>query len=135
MLYRYGPSREAPQWRWFSWGASAASVLWIVGSMLFSFYVSNFGTYEKTYGSLGAIVTFLLWLMLSAFAVLFGAELNAEMERQTERDTTTGEPLPRGERGAYAADTLGPARPKSKRRRERERERGRDASAARPRDD
>ncbi len=110
VMYRFAPSREAPQWRWLSWGAGAASAFWILGSAAFSFYVSNFGSYEKTYGSLGAIVVFLLWLMLSAFAVLLGAELNTEMERQTRHDTTTGEPRPRGDRGAYAADTLGPAR-------------------------
>jgi membrane protein len=115
-----------------TWGAGAASLLWIAGSILFSYYVSSFGNYEKTYGSLGAIVVFLLWLMLSAFAVLFGAELNAEMERQTERDTTTGKPLPRGERGAYAADTLGPARPKSKRRRKEEPERKEDHERGHP---
>jgi membrane protein len=107
VLYRYGPSRSEPKTRWVSWGAVVAAVLWIGASLLFSIYVANFGTYNETYGALAAVMILLLWLWLSAFIVLIGAELNAEMEHQTERDTTTGEPKPRGERGAYVADHLG----------------------------
>ncbi len=106
-LYRYAPSREEPKWRWVSWGAAAAALLWIVGSVLFSVYVADFATYNKTYGSLGAVVVLLVWLYVSSYAVLFGAELNAEIEHQTARDSTTGPEKPLGRRGAEMADTLG----------------------------
>lgn len=111
-LYRFGPSREDAKWSWVSWGATVAGLLWLAASGLFSLYVSKFGSYDKTYGSLGAVVVFLLWLWLSALSVLIGAELNAEMERQTLKDTTTGPQKPMGERGAQAADTVGPTRDK-----------------------
>jgi membrane protein len=107
VLYRYGPSRDKPQWTWVSWGAVVATVLWLVTSILFSVYVSNFGSYNETYGSLGAVVVFLMWLYLSAFIVLIGAELNSEMEHQTTRDTTRGAEQPMGQRGAQKADTVG----------------------------
>jgi membrane protein len=81
--------------------------LWLVASILFSAYVANFGSYNETYGSLGAVVVFLMWLYLSAFIVLMGAELNSEMEHQTTRDTTTGAEQPMGQRGAQKADTVG----------------------------
>jgi membrane protein len=110
VVYRYGPSRRGAKWRWVSWGATAAALLWVAGSALFSLYVAKFASYDKTYGSLGAVVVFLMWLYLSAFAILVGAELNAEMERQTVRDTTEGGEKPLGQRGARAADTVGPAR-------------------------
>jgi membrane protein len=107
VLYRYASSRDEPQWRWVSPGAVIATVLWLIGSIAFSIYVRNFGSYNETYGSLGAVVILLMWFWLSAFIVLLGAEVNCEIERQTERDTTTGRPKPRGQRGAYAADTVG----------------------------
>jgi membrane protein len=107
ILYRFAPSREAPQWQWVSPGAVIATALWLIGSIVFSIYVRNFGSYNETYGSLGAVVILLMWFWLSAFIVLLGAEVNCEIERQTERDTTAGRPKPRGERGAYAADTVG----------------------------
>jgi membrane protein len=107
VLYRYGASRTEPKTRWVSWGAILATVLWIGASLLFSIYVSNFGSYNETYGALAAVMILLLWLWISAFIVLLGAELNAEMEHQTERDTTVGRPKPRGERGAYVADHVG----------------------------
>ncbi|MGO8919632.1 MAG: YihY/virulence factor BrkB family protein [Stellaceae bacterium] len=88
LLYRYAPCRREPRWSWVSWGAAAAALLWIAGSVLFSVYVGRFATYNKTYGSLGAVVVLLMWLWLSAYAVLLGAELNAEMERQSARDPT-----------------------------------------------
>ena len=100
VLYRYGASRHEPKTRWVSWGAILATVLWIGASLLFTIYVANFGSYNETYGALGAVVVLLFWLWISAFIVLLGAELNAEMEHQTERDTTVGRPKPRGERGA-----------------------------------
>ena len=107
ILYRYGASRHEPKTRWVSWGAILATVLWIGASLLFTIYVANFGSYNETYGALGAVVVLLFWLWISAFIVLLGAELNAEMEHQTERDTTVGRPKPRGERGAYVADHVG----------------------------
>jgi membrane protein len=103
-IYRYAPSRREPKWRWASWGAAVATVLWIIGSALFSVYVGQFASYNKTYGSLGGVVVLMMWLYLSAFAVLLGAELNAEMERQTARDTTKGPEKPMGRRGAVVAD-------------------------------
>ena len=109
-IYRFGPSREAPRWRWITWGSAAATIMWIVTSALFSFYAANFGTFNETYGSLGAAIGFMTWLWISAIAILLGAELNAEMEHQTKRDTTTGGPKPLGTRGAKMADTLGAAR-------------------------
>lgn len=109
VLYRYAPSRDEPRWRWVSGGAVAASVLWVAGSGLFSLYVSKFGNYDKTYGSLGGLVVFLFWLFLTGYVVLFGAELNSEMERQTEKDTTKGPSQPLGSRRAYSADTVGPS--------------------------
>ncbi|MCF1183293.1 YihY/virulence factor BrkB family protein [Marichromatium gracile] len=106
VLYRYGPSRRQARWRWVSVGSSLAVVLWLVASALFSVYVSRFGTYNATYGSIGAVIVLLMWLYLSALITILGAELNAEIERQTARDTTRGESRPRGERGAYVADHL-----------------------------
>lgn len=104
LLYRFGPARSQAKMSWINPGAIAASVLWIAGSIAFSWYVSNFATYNKTFGSLGAVVILLMWLYISAFIVCAGAELNAELERQTLKDTTTGEPQPIGDRGAYVAD-------------------------------
>jgi membrane protein len=113
VLYRYAPSRDEPRWRWVSWGAAVATGLWVIGSAAFSIYASTLGNYEKTYGSLGALVVFLFWLFLTAYVVLLGAELNSEMERQTKKDTTKGPPKPLGQRQAYSADTVGPARGQS----------------------
>lgn len=107
VLYRYGPHRARPRWEWVSWGAVAATTVWLFGSIAFSIYVSNFGSYDETYGSFGAIVILLLWFNLSAYVVLLGAELNAEMEHQTAHDTTTGREAPLGARGARMADTVG----------------------------
>lgn len=107
MLYRFAPSREGAKWRWVTPGSLAAVALWLAASIAFSIYVRNFGSYNETYGSLGAVVGMMMWFWLSAFIVIMGAELNAEAERQTRRDTTTGKPKPMGERGAYAADTVG----------------------------
>jgi membrane protein len=112
VMFRYGPSRRDAKWRWVSWGAAVAALLWLVASGAFSLYVAKFGSYDKTYGPLGAVVVFMMWLYLSAFIVLIGAELNSEMERQTLRDTTEGAEKPLGRRGARSADTVGPAREK-----------------------
>jgi membrane protein len=107
VLYRYAPDRANPRWRWVSWGAVVALVLWLLGSIGFSWYVDNFGKYNQTYGALAAVIILLLWLFLSAFAVLLGAEFDAEIERQTARDTTTGPERPMGQRDAEVADTVG----------------------------
>ena len=107
VFYRLAPSRDEARWRWVSWGAVLATVLWLIGSALFSWYVANFGSYNETYGSIGAVVVLMMWFWLSALIVLLGAELNAEMEHQTERDTTSGTPQPLGQRGAYVADNVG----------------------------
>jgi membrane protein len=107
VLYRFGPSRDRAKWRWVSWGSVCAAVLWIAASILFSWYVSNFGSYNKTYGSLGAIIGFMVWIWISMIVVLLGAELDSEMEHQTRHDTTTGPAEPMGRRGARMADTLG----------------------------
>jgi membrane protein len=106
-LYRYAPSRDTPRWRWASWGAVLATLLWLIGSALFSWYVANFGNYNETYGSIGAVVVLMMWLWLSVLIVLLGAEVNAEMEHQTGRDTTRGPEQPIGRRGAHVADTVG----------------------------
>jgi membrane protein len=109
VLYRYGPSRRDARWRWVTWGSGSAAVLWIGASMLFSWYVASFDSYNKTYGSLGAGVGFMMWIWLSVVIVLLGGELNAEMEHQTARDTTEGAPKPLGRRGAMMADHVGAA--------------------------
>lgn len=110
VIFRYGPQRRRPRWRWITPGSVVAVTIGLVASIGFSIYVSQLGTYNKTYGALGAIIIMLVWLYLMAFAVLFGAALNAELERQTEHDTTAGGEAPMGERGAFAADTVGPTR-------------------------
>ena len=106
-LYRFGPSRRAAQWRWLSVGAVAATLLWVAGSALFSWYLSNFADYNATYGSLGAGIGLMMWLWLTSIAILIGAEINAEIEHQTARDTTVGRTKPIGTRGAVMADTVG----------------------------
>ncbi len=83
VIYRYGPSRSAPQWHWITWGSAFAAVSWLAASALFSWYVANFGSYNKTYGSLGAIVGFMTWMWLSIVVILVGAKLDAEIERPT----------------------------------------------------
>jgi membrane protein len=108
-LYRSGPSRHDAEWRWVTWGSVLAAILWVGASMLFSWYVASFDSYNKTYGSLGAGVGFMMWIWLSVVIVLLGGELNAEMEHQTARDTTEGAPKPLGRRGAVMADHVGAA--------------------------
>jgi membrane protein len=106
VLYRLAPARDAAKFRWVSLGAGLATLIWLVGSVGFSLYVDNFGSYGKTYGSLAGVVVLLLWLWITSLAVLFGAEVNAETEQQTARDSTRGRPHPMGERHAVKADTL-----------------------------
>jgi len=104
LLYRFGPSRRLAAWRWVTPGSIVATLLWLLASTLFSFYVQHLATYDATYGPLGAVVGVMMWFYVSAFAVLVGAELNAELELQTVRDSTVGEEKPIGARGAYVAD-------------------------------
>jgi membrane protein len=104
VLYRFGPSRSEARWRWVTPGSVMAALLLIAASMGFSFYVANFGSYDATYGSLGAVIVVLFWLYISSYVVIIGAELNAELELHTKADTTTGEIEPMGRRGAFVAD-------------------------------
>ena len=106
-LYRYGPDRDQARWRWVSWGAVVAVVFWLGASAVFSLYVSNFSRYHETYGALAGVAILLLWLYLSSFIALLGAEINSEIEHQTAIDSTVGPAQPMGQRGAVVADTLG----------------------------
>jgi membrane protein len=108
-LYRHGPDRASAKWRWVSPGAVLAVVTGVIMSAVFRYYVVNFGGYNETYGSLGAVIVLLLWLYLTAMAVIVGAEVNAEIEHQTLVDSTTGEPQAMGHRNAEMADTIGRA--------------------------
>jgi membrane protein len=108
-LYRYAPDRDKPKWGWASPGSVVATVLWVLASVGFSIYVNAFGNYNKTYGALAGIIILMFWLYLTAFVVLVGAELNAEMELQTAKDTTAGPEQPLGERDAHAADHVAEA--------------------------
>ncbi len=105
-LYRFGPSREEARWKWITPGSLFASVTWLLLSSGFGWYLAEMADYNATYGSLGAAVALLTWLYLSAYAFMFGAELNSEIEHQTAEDSTTGEPQPMGDRGAWAADNV-----------------------------
>lgn len=104
LVYRYGPSRERAKWRWLTWGSALATLVWIAVSIGFSFYLQNFANYNATYGSLGAVIGFMIWVWLSVMILVVGAELNSEMEHQTAVDSTTGPAKPMGARGAHMAD-------------------------------
>ncbi len=104
LLYRYGACRRSAKWHWVSVGSLFAMVVWLIASAGFSLYVSNFANYDRLYGSLGAVIILLFWLYISFYIVLIGAEINAELELQTAKDTTAGTPRPLGERGAFVAD-------------------------------
>jgi membrane protein len=105
-LFRYGPSREKAQWTWLTPGSIVFAAVWILLTLGFGFYVSNFGNYGATYGSLSAIVVLLTWLYFSSYALLFAAELNSEIEHQTAKDTTDQKEKPLGARGAWSADNV-----------------------------
>ncbi len=107
-LYRWAPDRDEPRWRWATPGAIFATVAWIVGSVLFGLYADHLGSFSQTYGALAGVVVLMLWLLLTATVILLGAEMNAELERQTAKDSTVDRPRPMGRRGAEAADTVGP---------------------------
>lgn len=109
VVYRYAPARERARWRWVTWGSAIAATLWIIASALFAFYVQRFGSYGKTYGALGDFVVLLMWFYICGFVVVLGAEINSEAERQTRKDTTVRGGAPMGQRGAFAADTVGPS--------------------------
>lgn len=104
LLYRFGPSRRSAAWSWLTPGALFSTVLLVLTSMGFSFYAANFASYNETYGALGGVIITMMWLWISSMVVLVGAELNAELELQTGKDTTSGRPRPKGRRGAYVAD-------------------------------
>jgi membrane protein len=109
VLYRIAPDRSSPRWTWVSWGAVAALVLWIVASVAFRIYTANFASYNETYGSLSAVIVLMLWLLITALAVLIGAEINSEIEHQTTVDSTVDPDRPIGDRDAVMADTVGEA--------------------------
>ena len=110
LLYRYGPSRNEPEWKWVSPGSILAAVLWVLASVALSIYAQNFANYDETYGSLGAVIGFMIWMWVSSTIIVAGAELNAEAEHQTAKDSTAGGDKPMGIRGATMADTVGEAR-------------------------
>ena len=110
LLYRYGPNRRSPQWRWLTVGSVFATLTWLAGSALLSYYLENYANYDATYGSLGAAIGLMMWMWMSTIVVLFGAELNSEIEHQTKVDSTEGGDKPMGKRGAYVADTVGEAK-------------------------
>jgi membrane protein len=105
-LYRFGPAREDARWRWITPGSIFTAITWLLLTVLFGIWVTTVSDYSRTYGSLGAVVGLLTWLYLSAYVFILGAELNSEIEHQTAKDSTTGKPLPLGERGAWAADNV-----------------------------
>jgi membrane protein len=107
-LYRFAPHRSKARWQWLNVGARVAASVWLFASILFAVYVRNFGSFGQTYGAIGGVVILLFWFYISAFVVILGAEINSELERQTVHDTTVGEERPIGQRGAFAADTVGP---------------------------
>jgi membrane protein len=104
LLYRWAPIREPADWGWLSWGAAIAVVLWLLASIGFTVYVQNFGNYNETYGALGGVIVLMMWLFITGIVILLGAEINAELERTTEHDTTTAPDEPLGRRGALVAD-------------------------------
>ncbi len=104
MVYKFAPDRSTPKFIWVNPGAIFAALVWLTGSMLFTFYINNFGTYDKTYGSIAAVIILMLWFFLTGFIIILGAELNSEIEHQTNIDFTVGVKKPMGKRGAYYAD-------------------------------
>lgn len=106
VLYRVAPDRDAPRLSWVSLGSVVVTVVWALVSVGFAVYVNNFGSYDKTYGAIAGVIVLMLWLYLTCYLVLLGAEINSEVEHQTAHDTTTGHPAPMGSRGATKADTL-----------------------------
>jgi membrane protein len=110
VLYRFAPSRTKARWEWLTVGSFFAAIAWLVASALLSWYLANFADYNATYGSLGAAIGLMMWLWVSSIVILFGAELNSEIEHQTARDSTVGRGKPLGTRGAAMADSVGRAK-------------------------
>ncbi|MGY2079488.1 YihY/virulence factor BrkB family protein [Modestobacter sp. SYSU DS0657] len=106
VLYRVAPDRDAPQLKWVSLGSIVVTVVWALVSFGFSFYVNNFGSYNETYGAIAGVIVLMLWLYLTCYLVLLGAEINSETEHQTTVDTTQGDPEPMGQRDAVVADEV-----------------------------
>jgi len=104
LIYQYAPQRSHPQFNWISPGAILATVLWIIGSLILTIYVQNFDKIEDLYGQISALIIMMIWLNITSFVVLLGAQVNAELEHQTDVDTTQGDEKPLGERDAYFAD-------------------------------
>ena len=103
-LYRYAPSRENARWEWITPGSLFTAITWVLLTLGFGYYVTSVANYDATYGSLGAVIALLTWMYLSAYVFVIGAELNSEIEHQTAQDSTTGDPQPMGQRGAWSAD-------------------------------
>ncbi len=112
VVYRYAPDRDNPKLRWVGLGSAVATALWLLGSAGFSLYVSSFGKYGETYGALAGVVVLLVWLFLTSFIILLGAEINSELEQQTAKDTTQGPERPMGQRRAVKADTVASPEPR-----------------------
>ena len=106
LLYRFGPARQEARWYWVAPGAIVSTVLWLIASAGFSYYVGHVASYDATYGPLGAVIGIMMWFFVTAYVVLLGAELNAELELQTTQDSTTGDARPMGSRGAFVADNI-----------------------------
>ena len=114
VVYKVAPDRKNPPFNWVNWGAVIATILWLMGSLLFTLYVNQFGNFDKTYGSIAAIIILMLWFFLTGFIVIMGAEINSEIEHQTGIDTTVGIEKPMGQRGAYYADNVADKNKKNK---------------------
>jgi membrane protein len=114
LTYKMAPDRVRAKFRWVSTGAILATIFWLLGSLLFSLYVNNFGSFSETYASFAAVVILMLWFFLTSFIILLGAEVNAEMEHQTAMDTTIGEEEPMGQRGGYYPDHVADEKPHSR---------------------
>ena len=108
VLYRFAPDRTPARWCWVSWGATIATVLWLLTSLGFSVYVQHLSTYESTYGSLAGVAISMLWVWITVLLVMLGAVVNAEAERQTYADSTVGPARPLGQRQAAVADSVPP---------------------------
>lgn len=104
LIYQFAPQRSRPKFNWVSTGAIIATVLWVIGSLLLTVYIKNFDKIEDLYGQISALIVMMIWLNITALVVLLGAQINAELEHQTDADTTHGEEKPLGERHAYFAD-------------------------------
>ncbi len=106
VVYRIAPDRDSPKMRWVNLGAVVVTIVWALVSVAFSFYVDRFGSYNETYGTIAGVIVLMLWLYITCYLVLLGAEINAEAEHQTAQDTTEGPPQPMGKRDAVVADSL-----------------------------